>query len=433
MFRTFSGLDYLKIDIANACGKDKLNFEDRIKWFNENIPETVITMNNIELTQFCKSFNPEDIDSIELLFTGLKAYKDTWFHKPSGYMCQLDAVCSGSSLMSCLTADKQGLMNTGLLGNNRADLYSAVYNTMKELYRLPMSYTRSDIKQAVMTFLYGSKAEPKKIFNNDKNIINCFYQAVQNECGGAYELQEILIDTWNPNTTSHHWVMPDGFEVHIPVIVEREFEHTFKDGEETYTIPYHLKVEGTKKKSVSNCANVIHSTDGMLVREMVRRCMFDIEHTQEVLWYLVNTKDELYEPLCIDDLDNLGKLGELIYYYEQSKFCSIRIIDEIKSQADTYKLSKEHRNKLIDILSKMLQHKTIEVICVHDCYKCHPNNMNYIRYWYKEMCADIVESNMLVYLTNQLLPVDVFTGDPVDKSLRKRIASEVRKSNYGLC
>lgn len=151
MFKTFTGLDYLKIDIANAAGNDKKQFEDRLQWFENNIPETVVTMNSEELLAFCKSFNPEDIDSLELLYTGLLAYQDTFYHRPSGYMCQLDAICSGASIMSALTADKQGLTHTGLLGNKRGDLYTAVYNTMKELYRLPLQYSRSDIKQAVMT------------------------------------------------------------------------------------------------------------------------------------------------------------------------------------------------------------------------------------------------------------------------------------------
>lgn len=59
-----------------------------------------------------------------------------------------------------------------------------------------------------------------------------------------------------------------------------------------------------------------------------------------------------------------------------------------------------------------------------------PNNMNYIRYWYKEMCADIVESNMLSYLYNQITS-DKLT-DNTSKTYRKRIADEVRNSNYGL-
>lgn len=274
-------------------------------------------------------------------------------------------------------------------------------------------------------------AEPRKIFNKDETVLEAFWKAVEKEAKGAYELQQVLTTNWNPKATYHHWILPDGFEAHIPVIVEQAFEYSFDDEGETITIPYTLKVEGTKKQSVSNCANVIHSVDGMLVREMARRCMFDTAHIQEVLWYLMNTKDELYEPLSIDDLDKLGKLGELIYFYEESKFCSIRIIDEIKSQSDTYKLSKEHRSKLIDILTKMLHHGYIEMVAVHDCYKAHSNNMNYIRYWYKEMLADIVESNMLCYLYNQLTS-DQLDQDIVSKQYRQRIAEEVRDSNYGL-
>lgn len=427
--KTFTGLEYLKIDIANAAGQDKKLFEERLEWFDENIPETVVTMSNQELKEFVESFT--NIDSKELMFTGLMAYKDTFYNKPTGYMCQLDAISSGASLMSCLMGDRKGLENTGLLGNKRSDLYTAIYNKMKEIYELPLSYKRDDIKKAAMTFLYGSIRQPSVIFNNDKDIIEAFWEAVKIEATGAYMLQQLLTSAWNPNAIYHRWVLPDLFTAHIPVMVEKEFTYTFTLEDVKIEIPYTLKVEGNKKSSVSNCANMIHSCDSLLIREMVRRCMFDKEHAQEVLWYLLNTKEELYEPIPVDDLKVLGKLGECIYAYEMSEFCSIRIVDEIKTQADTYKLSKQHRTKLIDILKRMLHHGYIEMIAIHDCIKSHANNMNYIRYWYKEMCADIVESNMLPFLYNQLTSSKL-DSHFLSKEERKAIADDVRKSNYGL-
>ena len=182
--KTFTGLEYLKIDIANAAGQDKKLFEERLQWFDENIPETVVTMSNQELKEF-----------------GLMAYKDTFYNKPTGYMCQLDAISSGASLMSCLMGDRKGLKNTGLLGNKRSDLYTAIYNKMKEIYKLSLSYKRDDIKKAAMTFLYGSVRQPSVIFNNDKDIIEAFWEAVKIEATGAYMLQQLLTSTWNPNAT----------------------------------------------------------------------------------------------------------------------------------------------------------------------------------------------------------------------------------------
>ena len=58
--------------------------------------------------------------------------------------------------------------------------------------------------------------------------------------------------------------------------------------------------------------------------------------------------------------------------------------------------------------------------------------MNYIRYWYKEICADIVESNMLSFLYNQIQEEDQIV-DPVPKAYRKQVANQVRQSSYGLC
>ena len=35
--KTYSGFEYLCIDIANSMGKDKLLFEERIEWVQTNI------------------------------------------------------------------------------------------------------------------------------------------------------------------------------------------------------------------------------------------------------------------------------------------------------------------------------------------------------------------------------------------------------------
>lgn len=58
--------------------------------------------------------------------------------------------------------------------------------------------------------------------------------------------------------------------------------------------------------------------------------------------------------------------------------------------------------------------------------------MNYIRYWYKEICADIVESNMLSFLYNQIWEEDQII-DPITTKYRQEVANQVRQSSYGLC
>lgn len=438
MFKLYSGLDYLKIDIANNLGKDKLLFEERIRWFDENIPDSVVVMDNKELKDFVLSFtNP---DSIELAYTGLLAYQDYWYGRPSGYRVSLDGVCSGASIMSALTCDINGLNHTGLNEERRGDLYTAVYNTFKKICDVPLAVEakRDHIKDLVMQMLYGSKSVIEKTAkyllqsdNEDQTfdlVKQYLIEAITMECKGAYDLQQLLVQTWDSKVTKHSWVMPDNFNVVLPNKVEKWYKHHFKQGNEEYTIDFSIKEEGTRLSSVSNCANYIHSIDSLIVREMVRRCMCNFDLNQ-VIYYLNQVPDNVYEP--IKDTSKLTELEELVILYEMSGFVSIRVCEYIHSLQDACKLPKDFINKLLPILCKMYQQGYIEMLVVHDCFTSLSNNFNYIRYWYKEIMANIAESNLLVFLYNQITSNQI--KDPISKQTRLETANLIRSSNYGLC
>ena len=64
-------------------------------------------------------------------------------------------------------------------------------------------------------------------------------------------------------------------------------------------------------------------------------------------------------------------------------------------------------------------------------FKCHPKNMNFIRYWYKELIADFIDSKILQCVLNQLTPnpFQLFHND----EYRKELASMVRlDGNYAI-
>ena len=101
--KAYSGIDYLKIDVANNFGLDKLQFEERIDWFNKIIePRVNKTSSNDDLLQIAN----ESDEAPALVFGGLQAYRDTLNGIPSGYKVGLDACCSGIQILSALTACK---------------------------------------------------------------------------------------------------------------------------------------------------------------------------------------------------------------------------------------------------------------------------------------------------------------------------------------
>lgn len=66
-------------------------------------------------------------------------------------------------------------------------------------------------------------------------------------------------------------------------------------------------------------------------------------------------------------------------------------------------------------------------------FKCHPNNMNYVRYWYKEVLAQMVECNVLKYMMEQLPNGRVEYVRHFQQDFRKEVANFIRNSNYAIC
>lgn len=155
MFKQFNPMQYLAIDIANHYGLDKLEYEQRIQWVKDNLYNLESHQNKAE----------EPL----LYIKAVKALRDSMQGKPTGHTVALDSVCSGLQLMSVLMGCKDGASLTGLIDpNKRTDAYTLITDHMNTLLSQAginnVIVSRKDAKQAIMTALYGSIAEPLKIF-----------------------------------------------------------------------------------------------------------------------------------------------------------------------------------------------------------------------------------------------------------------------------
>lgn len=136
-FTRFTGMEYLKIDIANNYGKDKLNWDERLLWFE---------------------FNKDNLDSLvpdaeepALFYAGVQAYKQAVEGNHIGYTVSLDAICSGMQWLSILTGDRSAAELCCVIGQNRNDAYTAIYQFMVDELGEGAKIGRSDTKRAIMT------------------------------------------------------------------------------------------------------------------------------------------------------------------------------------------------------------------------------------------------------------------------------------------
>lgn len=237
----FTGKQYLQIDIANNMGLDKEDWDTRISWFNAN---------EHKLHELVK-----EAEEPALMYAGILAYEKMKAGEPVSYPISLDATASGAQILACLTGDRAGAMQCNVVDSGkREDAYTNVYNHMCNITGDSSKITRSDAKAAIMTSLYGSEAEPKRVFG-EGNLLRIFHETMETLAPYVWELNQVFLDMWQPDAYSNDWVLPDGFEVKIKVMDKvKETVHFLNEPFEVFT-----KVNQPIEKGRSLSANVTHS------------------------------------------------------------------------------------------------------------------------------------------------------------------------------
>lgn len=248
--------DNLYIAIANHAGKDKLSWEDRIEW-------TRASLNSIIDGKI-------KWDEPHLGRKAVKALLDTIDDQPTGYWMTLDATASGIQIMAALSGCKETASATNMVDPAvRRDLYQEVTTAINSLCAIPT--TRKVVKKVVMTFFYNSVKTPERMLTKDQ--LAAFYQVIQQLFPGAYKVMDIVNNLWDVNGSHHKWTLPDGHVAHVPVL-----------GAVKYNTPYgsiHRTELITSSNYKSLLPNVIHSIDGYIAREMIRRCDFEVIHIHD--------------------------------------------------------------------------------------------------------------------------------------------------------
>ena len=417
--KTFTGYQYLLIDIANHFGLDKLLFEERIQWVEDNINE---------LESFAAQAETQPLYRKTVL-----ALRNAQKGMPIGHLVGLDATCSGVQVMSVLTGCIAGATATGLVNPNvRADAYTQTTQVMNEILGngTDLKVSRKDAKQALMTSFYGSRKTPKDIFGEDTPELNAFYQAAYQVAPGAWEVLQDLLASWQPYALQHCWKLPDGFDVRIKVM-EKLDARIEVDELDHATFTYEFYENVGSKKGLSNVANVVHSVDAYVLRSMHRRCNYDprvIEYVDQCLESELIGRSLYGQPSAGDvDMFMDDKVG---YYIEQFNRSGMpdAVIFPYLDQSNVTCLSQAHLEALATIVAGMLAYQPFELVTIHDEFRAHPNNLNHVRQQYVNIMAELADSTVLVDILNQL-----HGGNGSFPKLASNLAELIKGSAYALC
>ena len=268
---TSHGLPNLYIAIANHAGKDKLTWKERHDW--------------------AKAQKTNKIKWKEPILgrKALRALKDTEEGKSTGYVMSIDATSSGIQIMAVLSGcEKTAKLVNCIDPDVRHDLYDNVAQMMNKKLSKPVS--RKIVKECTMTHYYNSKATPKSLLSEKEQKV--FYKIIEGLLPGAERVMDTINQCWNPIGDHHSWVMPDNHMVYVPVIERASKVHLDPEFGE---IPLQWYYQTNSNNYRSLCPNVIHSIDGYIAREMIRRCKFQLSHIHDCFVFNPNHLQKVTE------------------------------------------------------------------------------------------------------------------------------------------
>ena len=411
--QSFTPLEYLKIDIASNFGLGKEDWTKRITWFDDNEPH-IAALAALNAKQLKDHLLMKLAEEPALFYAGALAYSKTKAGLPTGYPISLDATASGAQILSVLIGcEKSARLCNVVSTGHREDLYKNIYQSMRS--RLTQDAGTIDkiaVKKTVMTSLYGSEKMPKTIFGEGEQLA-CFYETMETDVPGIWELNTALLQLWQKDALSHDWVLPDNFHSKNKVMGKRtEYAQFFNSPVEVVTT-----VNAPQEKGRSMGANITHSIDGMIVREMGRRCTYDSQKVKDLL-FLMSAGSQV-KPSRMRPQDEL--LDTLIDHYLRTGFLSARVIDCLDAQ----NIGMAPPAALFSLLNS-LPMKPFQVMTVHDCFRVHPNYGNDLRQQYAHILGDICDSTILDDIASQILQTEIV----VEKRGLK--SSDVRVADYQL-
>lgn len=402
----FTGLQYLHMDIANHFGLDKEDWDVRLAWFYNHEDKLEYLL--------------DKADSPAQYFAAVQAWRATQRKEPVGYAIALDATASGMQILACLTGDRRAaeLCNVVNVGK-RMDAYTAVYQKMLAKVGQQGRVTRDMVKTAVMTALYNSEAEPKRVFGTGA-LLTKFYETMEEEAPAVWELNKYYKAIWDSTRSTYSWVLPDNFHVHVKVI--NEVTETVLFNGKHYDVVTKHHAPTAEGRSLS--ANTTHSIDGMIVREIGRRCNYNPNQVAKV--ELLLTNPEIWNNPTEYPTDEQTQLLEtLLGHFEQTGYLSARILDCIHYD-NVHLMDFSARHFTLELI-KSLPARPFQVFSIHDCFRCPANYGNDLRQQYRLQLHLIAKSKLLSSILSQLLGTHC-PVEPLDPTL----ADDILLSEYAL-
>lgn len=387
----FSVVEYLAIGVANAFGKDKLNFSERISWVKAHLKKLPQMLNEAE--------------EPEMAFASLKSLKHfLTTGQLDGHLVGLDASASGIQIISALLRDPQGLFLTGVTSPDRGDVYTSLFQNFKsyleskyDLDTENLNFDRKVLKDVLMKYAYGAVNEPIDVLGKD--TFDLFEEYIAAALPAVAVVLHTLKGAQNASNEeeaqAYTWSLPDGHMVYsYPFTKGKEtFQSCFRglgeDGKALYAT-FSLSYTGQENKVayIKNAANVIHSIDAFAVREMHRYINYNPKLVRQ--WQDALNQENQFNK---EEKDVYGTIGECP---------SLDLLSSEPTQEVLDCLTHKYASWLQEEIAEMLKFVPAPLVTVHDEFKALPTHLGFVRAKYVRILTNLGCSHLLESIYQQI-------------------------------
>lgn len=397
--RIYTGLDYVKITMANAYGNgiNKLpTFEEQLTW--------------VDNTSTANLYNQVETAEEPMLYKrALNAYIDCLNDEPTGFTANLDASVSGVQMLSVLTGDLEAAKRTGLARNYRGTFYTDVSELIdSELENTDLDVSYKECKAAVMTAFYMSEAEPEKVFGKDN--LSVFNATLEHCAPRCFELLQYCLRLHTKlQKPEYSWEMPNGTVVKTPNLMTNVSNVEMLGG----NFKFNWKEKKYNPAFKGLLANIAHSTDAFVATEIGDRVDYNpevINHCLSVLGLILLSYDGDIETKTVPSIRWINDIG-----------AGRMSIEETMSAFTLAELA-----ALEQLAQSIVKFKPMPNYEIHDEFWSYPDGLNAVRYHYQMVMGQIAQSNLLDKILTSIC------GKPVTIT-KQDISEEVFNGEYGIC
>lgn len=340
----------------------------------------------------------------------------------------LDTASSQSLITSAITRDNECLEKIFHLKENLpSDIYTVIGEEIRATFNLG-DIPRKVIKKALMAWGYGGYSHLCQLCNVKQDTLNAVMFDIAKSLGfmGIFTMRQACLDAWDEDALEHKWELPDGYQIH-QVITQDTFARDVMTGEYIYPakrveitlngkqrgIDCRWSKIGTRNQKESGTrsigANLIHSLDAYLMRELVRRCKQDFtikpEEFSKVIEYSFDIK--VKDP----------KAEELFHMWEETNIVSLNILNHLSYEDYLPRPYWEAICQVIDDLPK----EGFDIRPIHDEFACLPRYANDMRYQFNHLIAELYLSTILQYFSKQFSMLQIKPIDEAKPGMVKQI------------